>query len=107
MGMLFPFLGIPREGLRRSMLIRNPWRFGPGQWIAAGHACATIAYSRIIGILGHPDNAGRIHRRSDSSPAANVTLLDRTRTQNSNRVASQQFWFARFAWPRLANSSCP
>jgi hypothetical protein len=89
------------------MLIRNPLRFGPGQQMAAGHACATIAYSRIIGILAHPDNAGRIHRRSGSSRAANVTLPGRTRTQNSNRVANQQFWFARFALPRLANSSCP
>jgi hypothetical protein len=49
------------------------------------------ALAGITGILGHPDNAGRIHRRTDPSQAADVAQLGRMRTPNSNCFASHQF----------------
>src|SRR5260370_40497454 len=63
--------------------------------------CNSVLYcalADIIGILGHPDNAGRIHRLWDTSRAANATLPGRRRAPNSSRFASQRLCFVRSAW---------
>ena len=40
------------------------------------------AHADITGILAHRDSVGWIHRRSYSSPAANLMLIRRMRAKN-------------------------
>jgi hypothetical protein len=79
------------------MLIRNPLRVqaelmdGGRPRVRLKNSALYCALAGLTGILGHPDNAGRIRRRTDPSQAADVAQFDRMRTPNSNCFASQQF----------------
>ena|ERR1700736_1088176 len=91
----------PQPFVRRAELIDG------GRLRVRSNGVLYCTFADIIEILGHPGNAARIQRHSDSARAAEVAPPGRKRARNSNRFASQQLWFARFVWPHSANSSCP
>jgi hypothetical protein len=89
------------------MPIRNPSRSRSSQQTTADSAFPQRLDNSVLtmGILGPRDSARSLHLRSCWRWAP-IATPGRKQTQNSNRLASPQFCFARSAWPHSANSAC-